>query len=90
METPFPTSPLQFLGRFNPECNLLARVDSCQGDFQRLVLHGGLHIVGIYLMRQFENAEPLRRHFSLEHRYSLLLFQGFLLAGADDQSPRLG
>ena len=63
MGTPFPTSTLQFLGRFNPDCNLLARVDFCQGDFQHLVLNGGRHIVWIYLMRQFENAEHLSRTF---------------------------
>ena len=40
-------------------------------------------------MRQLENAEHLSGHFSLEHR-SFLLFQWFLLTGADDQAPRLG
>ena len=89
MKTTFPTSTLQFLGRFNPDCILLARVDFCQGDFQHLVLNSGLHIVWIYLMRQLENPEHLSGHFSLEHCSSLLLFRG-LLPGPDDQAPRLG
>src|SRR5581483_4256113 len=86
----FPAPTLSSLGSFSPGCHLLARIDSCQADFQHPVLDGGGHVVWIYLMRQLENAEHFIGYFSLECRSSLRLFQGCLLLGADDQAPGLG
>src|ERR1019366_8558588 len=90
LEMTFSTPTLQSLSSFNPDCNLLARVDFCQGDFQHLVPNSGRHIVWIYLMRQLENKEHLIGHFSLEGRSSLLFCRCLSLLCIDDQAPSLG